>query len=249
MATRPFDAILFDLGSTLIYFDGEFPEVIQQSDALLLANLEQAGLEVDRPAFLETFRRRLNLYYAERDTEFIEHTTAYILREVLAEFGYPDLPDELIRPALAAMYAASQAHWQVEPDALPTLSALRQEGYRMGLISNASDDEDVQTLVDKARLRPFFEVILTSAAEGIRKPNPRIFQTALHRLQIAPHQAVMVGDTLGADILGAKLAGMKAVWVTRHANTAANNSHEDTIQPDAIVSGLSVLPEALRLLD
>jgi len=103
----------------------------------------------------------------------------------------------------------------------------------------------VQTLVDQADLRSYFDVILTSAALGIRKPNPLIFQTALRQWGYSPSQAAMVGDSLGADILGAKNAGLYSIWITRRADTAANRAHEDTIQPDAVISRLSELPALL----
>jgi 2-haloalkanoic acid dehalogenase type II len=146
------------------------------------------------------------------------------------------------------MYAVTQKFWKPEPDAHATLEQLRQEGYRLGLISNASDDADVQALVDNAGLRDYFEVILTSAAQGIRKPNPQIFWTALDSLDVLPAQAAMVGDTLGADILGAQNAGIFSIWVTRRAATPANLAHADTIIPDARIDSLSSLPDLLNRL-
>jgi len=245
----PFYAILFDLGSTLIYFDGEWPEVIQKSNLELLQSLRAAGVPIgDGQAFLAQFRARLERYYAERETEFIEFTTAYLLRTLLSEWGFPEISDVIIRQALARMYAVSQAHWKVETDAHPTLQWLRQQGYRLGLISNAGDDHDVQTLVDQAHLRPYFDIILTSAALGIRKPNPRIFHAALDYWGIQPSQAAMVGDTLGADILGARNAGLYSIWLTRRANASANRAHEETIRPDAIITTLSELPPLLESL-
>ncbi len=135
----------------------------------------QGGISLDSEAFISQLQSRLEHYYAERESEFIEYTTAYLLRTILAEHGYPDLPENVIRQGLAAMYAVTQEYWQTDPDATRTLRALRQQGYRLGLISNAADDADVQTLVDKAALRSYFDIIVTSAALGIRKPNPRIF--------------------------------------------------------------------------
>ena len=58
----------------------------------------------------------------------------------------------------------------------------------------------------------------------------------------------MVGDSLGADILGARNAGLYSIWVTRRADTAANRAHKDTIQPDAVISTLSELPPLLNSL-
>jgi putative hydrolase of the HAD superfamily len=241
-------ALLFDLGSTLIYFQGEPSAVFKLSLAALYESLRAACVALDRDAFLRDFLSRLEAYYSERETEFIEHTTAYLLKRTLAEYGYPDPPETILRPALAAMYAITQDYWQVDPDAAPTLEAIRRQGYRLGLVSNAADDADVQALVDKAALRKYFDIILTSAAIGIRKPNPRIFQHALGLLGILPAEAAMVGDKLGADILGAQNAGIFAIWVTRYADTPANHDHLDTIQPDAIIATIKELPALLESL-
>jgi HAD superfamily hydrolase (TIGR01662 family) len=249
MPSRRFDALLFDLGSTLIYFDAQWPEILPQADAELVRRLQAAGLLKDAQDFTQKYRARIEEYYSQRELEFIEYTTAYILRDILEEYGYPQVPDELIQEALTAMYTVTQAYWMPELDANPTLQGLRDQGYRIGLISNAADDRDVQTLIDKAALRPYFEVILTSAAEGIRKPNPRIFHKALESLGVRPERAAMIGDTLGADILGAKNAGIYAIWITRRADSPANRDHLDTIQPDAVIDSLGELPGLLERLE
>lgn len=55
----------------------------------------------------------------------------------------------------------------------------------------------------------------------------------------------MIGDTLGADVLGANLVGMVSIWITRRENRPVNQSHEDTIQPMAMVSSLAEIPPLL----
>jgi HAD superfamily hydrolase (TIGR01549 family) len=241
---RPFDALLFDLGSTLIYFQAEWTEVYVEARSALVGYLKSLGLTLDE-GFQEEFSNRLNQYYSERDSEFIEYTSAFILRTLLAERGYADLEDETLRQALRAMYAVSQAYWQTDEDTIQTLERLRQDGYRLGMISNAADDEDVQTLVDRANLRPHFEFILTSAAVGVRKPNPQIFDLALEKLGIPARRAAMIGDTLGADILGAQNAGIFSIWITRRADSAANQAHAGTIKPEAVIQRLNELPALL----
>jgi 2-haloalkanoic acid dehalogenase type II len=243
-----FDALVFDLGSTLIYFDGDWPEVYSQADVELVRYLRAAGLDMDSEKFLEEFRARLEEYHAERESEFIEYTTAYTLRSLLADWGHAEVPDEVIISALETMYRVSQTYWKAEKDAALTLRKLREQGYRLGIISNAGDDADVQTLVDEAELRPYFEVILSSAALGIRKPHPHIFATALEALETQPSKAAMIGDTLGADILGANNAGMFSIWVTRRAAVPANRAHSDTIKPDAVIRTLDELPDLLEKL-
>jgi HAD superfamily hydrolase (TIGR01662 family) len=245
---RQFKSLIFDAGSTLIYFDGEWTDTIPLQDAALADALQAGGLAFDRDSFLARFRTRLQEYYAERETEFIEYTTAYILRTVLEEQGCTGVFDGLVPNALAAMYAVTQAYWKAEPEAHTVLQSLKRQGYRLGVISNAGDDADVQTLIDQSELRPYFEVILTSAAEGIRKPNPQIFWTALEKLGVKPGQAAMIGDTLGADILGAKNAGLYSIWITRHADTPANRAHAETILPDASIDHLGELEGLLETL-
>jgi len=101
-------------------------------------------------------------------------------------------------------------------------------------------------MIDNAQLRPWFDPILISAEFGVRKPNPRIFRAALERWGIGPDEAVMVGDTLGADIFGAQNAGVRGVWATMQADRGANDAHRDTIVPDAAIASLS---ELLPLLE
>ena len=238
--------LIFDLGGTLMYFDGDWPEIFARSHGELLRELRAAGMDLEEQAFLGEFRRRLEAYYLERETEFIETTTLYLLKELLGQFGYPQAPEAALRAALRKMYAVTEQHWKLEEDALPTLDALREAGYRLALISNAGDDDDVQALIDGAAIRPYFEVIVTSAAQGIRKPNPRIFELVLEVWGFEPQETAMVGDTLGADILGARNAGIHAVWITRRAATPANRAHEDTIQPDVAIGALAELPAALE---
>lgn len=249
MRKRRIEGVIFDLGSTLIYFDGHWPEVIARADSELYAALEAAGLCLDRDEFLARFRERMDDYYREREAEFIEYTTLYILRTLLAEWGYPQVQDGVLTHALERMYAVSQSFWKAEEDTKRTLEALRRRGYRLALISNAGDDRDVQALVDQAGIREYFDLILTSAALGVRKPNPAIFQAVLDHWKLEPAQTVMVGDTLGADILGARNAGIPGIWINRRADTPANRAHAETIHPDAVISTLDELLPVLEAME
>ncbi|HZU87033.1 MAG TPA: HAD family hydrolase [Anaerolineaceae bacterium] len=241
MKFAAFRFILFDLGSTLLYFDGKWPEVMADSFTVLAEQVAICGYEIDRKEFAADFSQRLHEYYAQRETEFIEHTTEYILRSLLYDYGYPDALDANLRPALNAMYAVTQRNWKLEKDAIPVLRQLLRRGCRMAIVSNAGDAQDVDTLVKQHGLAEFFEFVLISARVGIRKPDPRIFQMALDRLEALPEQTLMVGDTLGADILGARHAGIKSAWITRRADRPDNRDHEDTIQADYTIATLGEL--------
>ena len=250
MAAKPkIKALLFDLGDTLMYFDGAWPEVMQRADRELLAALLQSGIDLDETRFLALFRQRLNEYYEQRESEFIEYTTAYVLGNVLGELGHPEVETGFIERALESLYRVTQQHWLVEDDAVATLTILRAAGYLIGYVSNAGNDADVQQHVDRGDLRRFADFVLSSAACGVRKPNPRIFEIALANWDIDPKNVAMIGDTLGADILGARNAGLYSIWVTRRADTPGNRDHADTIHPDAKIEKLSDLPALLESLN
>lgn len=240
-----FKGILFDLGNTLIHFDGDMAEMIARADRALADSLIQSGLLFEKEAFMKEFRHRLSTYHLEREVDYIEQTTHRILERVLADFGFPDVPDAILEEGLKKLYFVSQNHWIPELDARPTLEALQQSGLRLGIISNAGDDADVQLLVDKARFRPYLDFIFTSAAVGCRKPDQTIFRLALDRWGFTPAETVMVGDTLHADILGANQVGIFSVWITRRANRPDNNANRATIQPAATIETLAELPALL----
>jgi HAD superfamily hydrolase (TIGR01662 family) len=141
------------------------------------------------------------------------------------------------------MYSITQQNWYLEADAIPTLKNLREQGYRLGMISNTSDDRNVQQLIDRWELRPYFDTILTSAGCGIRKPDKRIFQLALDYFGIPPEKTAMVGDLLEADILGANQLGMYSIWIQRRAELQEEG--ELKIQPQAVITTLDQLPELL----
>lgn len=239
-----FSTVLFDLGSTLIYFDADWETIMQDAVQVLHRKLLEMEFRLD-DGFIQAYRSTSRAIYRWRDEELVETPTQDVLRRVMKEFGYPELSDEQVNKALAALYSVSQAHWSGENDAVPTLRALREAGYQIGLISNAGYDDDIQVLIDQAGLRPYLDFIVSSAACRIRKPDARIFQLALDHFGIHPDQAVMVGDFLAADVLGANRLGMSSVWITRRADLAASQPLLSIIHPDRVIATLSELPAVL----
>lgn len=244
-ASTPARAVFFDLGYTLINFEGDYQALITKSYFVLARALTQAGYPVEAGAFVERFNTILSDYYQSRDEDLIERPVELFLARVLNWLGHPEPPREVIRAALAEMYQTTEAHWQLAPGAGDVLALLQHEGYRLGLISNAANADNANRLIDRFGLRGFFEVILISAVEKIRKPDQRIYTRALKNLRVPPERAVMVGDTLTADILGAQNAGMRTVWITTRADHPENTRVCDQITPDAVIHHLAELPAIL----
>ena len=237
--------VFFDLGNTLMYFDAPQGEILDQADRAMVKFIASAGYDLNAAQFLNEFKTRIHEYYHERDTDLMEYTSEYVLRQTLAVFGYPDPPQEHIKQALIALYSVTQTYWQPEADAVSTLRQLKSDHLRLGLISNASDANDVDALIDKGNFCPFFDQILVSAAVGYRKPHPRMFELALDFFKVAPHETVMVGDTLDADILGANRMGIHSIWITRRV-PAPHNLGSQTARPTAMITALNQLPEMIR---
>jgi HAD superfamily hydrolase (TIGR01662 family) len=239
-------AVIFDLGGTLMYERAGWDGITAQADEALTNYLREQGLELNLSTFPREFRKRLDRYFRKREKDLLETTYAFVLRDVLTDKGYGDIPEDTVRNALDRLFAVTQTNWILEEDTLPTLKKLETDGYRLGLISNAGDDQDVQQLARRFDIAQYFDFILTSAACSYRKPHPRIFELALSNWYFLPSEAVMVGDNLDADIRGAKSAGLYAIWLSRRAGL--QNGDTLPLQPDASLSTLSELPALLDRL-
>ncbi len=108
---REFKAIIFDLGDTLIYFDAVLQDVLVEADEVLFQSLVEKGLKLGRAHFIQEYRSRMNAYFEERDSEFIEHTTYYVLGELLKDFGFSELPEKVLRSAFRDMYCVFEKYW------------------------------------------------------------------------------------------------------------------------------------------
>jgi putative hydrolase of the HAD superfamily len=239
-------AVFFDLGYTLIYFSGDFNQTIMESYLVMADSLKKAGCQIDRMDFARKFDNKIRNYYHQREQDFLERPVESIIKQILAESDQDHYSDAVYLQAMQAMYLVSEKSWLIEEDTHETLRNLIDNGYKLGLISNASNAWDVNNLVDMHNLRPYFSTILISASEGIRKPNPILFQHAAQSLDVDLKDTVMVGDTLDADILGAHLAGIRAVWISRRKGSQrASDFSNPALQPDAEIKTLRELPALL----
>ncbi len=165
--------VIFDLGSTLIHLDGDWPTVFAEANQALRASLEDLGVGHFSDEFTQDFRSRIDAHHDQRELDYLESPTTAILAETLTAAGYADVPPDILQAAVDAMYRVSQAYWQLEEDAEAALQELQEMGCRLGIFSNAGDDNDVQKLVQINGLRDYFDYVLSSAGVGLRKPAPR----------------------------------------------------------------------------
>ncbi|GLB53314.1 noncanonical pyrimidine nucleotidase, YjjG family protein [Neptunitalea chrysea] len=94
-----------------------------------------------------------------------------------------------------------------------------QPKYRLHIITNGF--QEVQNFkLKNSMIDHYFECVINSEMVGVKKPNPLIFEYSLEKANTLPQKSLMIGDSLEADILGAKKVGMHTI----HFNT--NNEEE-----------------------
>lgn len=94
----------------------------------------------------------------------------------------------------------------VPPDVTDTLQKLRQDGYRLGLISNRS--EPFHDVITDLELEGWFDPLLAAGEVGWYKPDPRLLRHAVELADVSPEEALYVGDNYHADVIGARRAGL-----------------------------------------
>ena len=238
--------VIFDLGMTLIRFIGDWDAAMERGKRSLAAYLLRNKFQIDAKYFMETFGGRLEEDQKVRLVDHIERPTSLLLKDVMAQLGYPDISDKVVDGAMQQFYAESEIYWIPLPSSTQVLIELRDEGYKLGLISNAGDKHNVLRLINKSNLQGIFAPVLVSAAEGIRKPDVRLFEQVLAEWGLSADQVVMVGDTLAEDIVGAKKAGMHQIWLKENVNTPENQTLAEEIQPEMVAPRLTDIPEMIR---
>lgn len=99
-------------------------------------------------------------------------------------------------------------------DTMETLQYLKNKGYKIAIISNSPPTSKDQ-LVD-LKIKEYVDEEIFSFNVGSRKPEKEIFLTCLQRVGVDPSEAVMIGDSMKNDIIGAKNVGINAILIDRN---------------------------------
>jgi putative hydrolase of the HAD superfamily len=242
---RDIHGILFDLGNTLMYLAGDWDEVVRLGAARLTDFFVQKRIIANPAALADTFIAERRAASEQAELTHRERTCAQALTAALQKIGAPPAAFDWVQQGVRSYFEPEEAAWTAYPDAGATLKALSGQGYRLGLLSNATDDALIQRLVNRLGLRPWLSPVFSSAKLGYRKPLRQPFDLVLSRWELHPQSVIMVGDTLNTDILGAQAAGMLGVLITTD-EPPSNDRCREAIQPDATINSLSQLPALLK---
>ena len=128
------------------------------------------------------------------------------------------------------------------PEVPEVLRELRRRGLRLAICSNW--DWDLAEPVEEAGLTESFEVVVSSAWAGARKPHPMIFEHTLSKLDVGPSDVVFVGDTWGPDVVGPQAVGMQPMYLQRDGHWP-----DETAPADFADAGVAMGPDLRTVLE
>lgn len=149
--------------------------------------------------------------------------------------------EALLKKIVDKRIAAKEACFShLHPEIIPMLTALKEKGFLIGLISNCfSEEADV---IRRSELFTYFDAVYLSYEQGIQKPEEEIFKRCLESLSLKAENCVYIGDGGSSELEAARKLGMKAVQ-------AAWYLQEGTTQPSKRKYGFFQLERPLDVLN
>lgn len=229
MAAIDPDAVFWDIGGVIVNL-----ESIQSGHRSFVESLLEEYQSPLPPAeALETWRGALGEYF--RGGEGTEYRTA---RE-----GYQVANDEILTDSVEeddwkpVFQQIHDEHAEPNDGAVETIRRLSEGDFHLGVISDV-DDEEGERLLETFDVRQCFDSYTSSEAVGYKKPDRRMFETALEKAGVEAGQAVMIGDRYANDIEGAHAVGMTTISYGAEDGPAVDYHVDDLREiPDLVGMG------------
>lgn len=190
-------AIIFDLDNTLI----DFMRMKRTAIEAAIKSMIDAGLNFP----YETIKAKIDEIYNEKGIEY-QQVFDILLNHFLGKIDY-----KILSAGIVAYRTAREAELNTYPKIVPTLIKLIKMGIKLGVVSDAPSREAWLRL-SYIGLHHIFDAAITFDDSNEYKPSSVPFQLILKRLNVAPAEALMVGDWAERDVVGAKQVGMKTVF-------------------------------------
>jgi putative hydrolase of the HAD superfamily len=222
MSTRKVKAIFFDAAGTLFTVNG--------SVGAIYANLaREYGKDVAVADLEAGFRR----YFAAAPPMAFPGAAPTqiptlekqwwktLVQNVFSALGSFPRFDEYFT-ALFEFFAQAEA-WKLYPETIETLERLQERELTLGVISNF--DSRLFGLLDGLGVAQFFDPVIISTQVGAAKPEVTIFSQALSQTGLQASEAIHIGDSYDADIIGAQAAGLTPVFVNRQSRSQGTTGY------------------------
>ena len=240
-------ALIFDINGTLI--DIETDERMEQAYRAIGHFLTYQGVTLHRWELLNLYFQIMKEQFAQSTEMYPEFDVVAVWREVLERHAsdftraLPPAKVQKIPLFLAELQRGiSRKRLCLFPQVLEVLSRLKEQ-YLLAVVSDAQSAYALPEL-RAVGLHEYFDPVIISGDYGYRKPDARLFQTALDGLQVLPGQAVFIGDDGYRDIFGASQLGIKTI-LFRHTQEM---TRPNEAEPDYIIREFAELTRALDFL-
>ncbi|MEK4626816.1 HAD-IA family hydrolase [Solibacillus sp. FSL R7-0682] len=210
-------AVLFDLDGTLLNRDESVKHFIETQYDRLIEQLNHIPKETFTSRFIHLDQRG----YVWKDK---------VYKQLVDEFHMTTITSEQLLADYLNKFKNSCVPF---PNLILMLEQLINSGIVLGMITNGYG----QFQMDNVRalgIEKYFDTIIVSEWEGMKKPDPQIFHRALNKLNLVANECVFIGDHPENDVKAARNVGMKAVW--------KKDFQWDNVEADAIVQDLLELP-------
>ncbi len=200
-------AVFFDAEGTIFH--------IRPSVGDIYAKIcQRFGLDISSEKLHESFRKAWEAHLKRRGRTILKPEVCIeewrkIFLDTVSFHGTLSDPEAAYRTAYETF--ARRESYELSPGIKDVFSFLKESGKKLAIISNW--DERLFTLLRDFDLLKFFDEVLIACEIGISKPDVQIFKLACKKLNVAPSQALMIGDQMNEDILGARQAGL---WALRY---------------------------------
>lgn len=232
---------IFDLGETLIHLTTSLEQIREARTLAIHDALRENGATVDFNDLKEKYAA-LN----QEESDYAART----LEEIVVEKSLPRLLDRLgvntrnrppIFDLVKKFFALEVDSWVLFPGVHEMLADVRASGLKMGVLSNARSAWAIKEITTRLDIAKYFDAIVTSAGVGFRKPRPEPFREVLRELRLNPSEAVMIGNSVEADISGARPLGLKTIRVIFENDTEGKGA-----DPDITVHKIEEILPAIR---
>lgn len=211
--SQPVRAVFFDLDGTLVFHEPDSYEMVVAFCAEMGRPLSREAWRRGRRARYEYFADpvlrgwRIGLPPGEFWRQYNRH--------ILGQFGI-DGDLDLLAEELGRRFAGIDTVYRCPDAARRTLGELKAKGYLLGMITNREDEGRFNAQLEQLGLRPYFDCVVAAGEAGAAKPDPAIFHLALERARVPADEAVYVGDSYWADVVGAERAGLRVFLLDPH---------------------------------
>lgn len=207
--------VFFDLDHTLWDFDKNSALTFQK-----IFNENNIDIQLDR--FLKIYEPlNLNYWKLYREEKIDKASLRYgRLSDTFKELKYA-VTDDLIHKLSEDYIAFLTTYNHLFDNAVEILDYLNPN-YNLHIITNGFKEVQYGKL-EKAKIHQYFNTVTNSEMVGVKKPNPKIFNHALHIANAVPQESLMIGDNYEADILGALNIGLDAICFNYHNEVLDDN--------------------------